>query len=61
MTGTTRRATLEVAGMTCPDCEHHAAAALERAGPSSRRLISASAWPVSPCAGAWMRRGCGLP
>ena len=32
MTGTTRRAALEVAGMTCPDCEHHVAAALERAG-----------------------------
>jgi len=32
MTGTTRRATLEVAGMTCSDCEHHVAAALERAG-----------------------------
>ena len=32
MTGTTRRATLEVAGMTCTDCEHHVAAALERAG-----------------------------
>jgi mercuric reductase len=32
MTGTTRRATLKVAGMTCADCEHHVAAALERAG-----------------------------
>ena len=32
MTGTTRRATLEVAGMTCTDCEHHVTAALERAG-----------------------------
>ncbi len=32
MTGTTRRATLEVAGMTCTGCEHHVAAALERAG-----------------------------
>jgi len=32
VTGTTRRATLEVAGMTCTDCEHHVAAALERAG-----------------------------
>ncbi len=32
MTGTTRRAALEVAGMTCTDCEHHVAAALERAG-----------------------------
>lgn len=32
MTGMTRRATLEVAGMTCTDCEHHVAAALERAG-----------------------------
>jgi len=32
MTGTTRRATLEVAGMTCIDCEHHVTAALERAG-----------------------------
>jgi mercuric reductase len=32
VTETTRRATLEVAGMTCTDCEHHIAAALERAG-----------------------------
>ena len=32
MTGTTRRAILEVAGMTCTDCGHHVAAALERAG-----------------------------
>ncbi len=32
MTGTTRRATLGVAGMTCTGCEHHVAAALERAG-----------------------------
>jgi len=32
MTGTTRRAALEVAGMTCTDCEHHVTAALERAG-----------------------------
>jgi mercuric reductase len=32
MTGPTRRATLEVAGMACTDCEHHVAAALERAG-----------------------------
>jgi mercuric reductase len=32
VTGMTRRATLEVAGMTCTDCEHHVAAALGRAG-----------------------------
>jgi mercuric reductase len=32
MNGTTRRATLEVTGMTCTDCEHHVTAALERAG-----------------------------
>ena len=32
MTGTSRRATLEVAGMTCTGCEHHVTAALERAG-----------------------------
>ena len=32
MTGPTRRATLKVAGMTCTGCEHHVAAALERAG-----------------------------
>ncbi len=32
MTATSRRATLEVAGMTCTDCEHHITAALERAG-----------------------------
>lgn len=32
MTGPTRRATLEVAGMTCTGCEHHVTAALERAG-----------------------------
>ncbi|MGH3125954.1 MAG: FAD-dependent oxidoreductase, partial [Streptosporangiaceae bacterium] len=32
MNGTTRRAALEVTGMTCTDCEHHVAAALERAG-----------------------------
>ena len=32
MTGTARRVTLEVAGMTCTDCEHHVAAALQGAG-----------------------------
>jgi mercuric reductase len=32
MTTPPRRATLEVAGMTCTDCEHHVTAALERAG-----------------------------
>src|SRR5215467_2221580 len=32
MTATSRLATLEVAGMTCTDCEHHVTAALERAG-----------------------------
>jgi copper chaperone CopZ len=32
MTGTTRRATLKVADMTCTGCEQHIAAALERAG-----------------------------
>src|SRR6266571_7365214 len=32
MTTPPRRATLEVAGMTCTGCEHHVTAALERAG-----------------------------
>lgn len=32
MTNTSRRATLEVVGMTCTDCEHHVTAALEQAG-----------------------------
>jgi mercuric reductase len=32
MTSTPRRAILEVAGMTCTDCEHHVTAALEQAG-----------------------------
>jgi mercuric reductase len=32
MTATPRRATMDVAGMTCRDCEHHVTAALERAG-----------------------------
>lgn len=37
MTGTTRHATLEVVGMTCTDCDHHVAAALERAGAEHER------------------------
>lgn len=50
MTGTTRRATLEVAGMTCTDCEHHVAAALGRAGAAQvsadfRRGVARFAWP----------------
>jgi mercuric reductase len=50
MTGTTRRATLEVAGMTCTGCEHHVAAALERAGAEQvsadfRRGVARFAWP----------------
>lgn len=32
MTATPRRVTLEVAGMTCTDCEHHVTVALEQAG-----------------------------
>src|SRR5260370_9300432 len=32
MTAIPRRATLEVAGMTCTDCEHHVTAALDNAG-----------------------------
>ncbi len=50
MTGTTRRATLKVAGMTCTGCEQHIAAALERAGAEQvsadfRRGVARFAWP----------------
>ncbi|MHB1592825.1 MAG: mercury(II) reductase [Streptosporangiaceae bacterium] len=51
MTGMTRRATLEVAGMTCTDCEHHVTAALEGAGAVQvsadfRRGVARFAWPA---------------
>jgi mercuric reductase len=50
MTGTTRRATLKVAGMTCTGCEQHIAAALERAGAEQvsadfRQGVARFAWP----------------
>jgi len=52
MTGTTRRATLEVAGMTCTDCEHHVTAALQQAGAEQvsadfRRGVARFTWPES--------------
>ena len=52
MTATARRATLEVAGMTCTDCEHHVSAALERAGAEQasadfRRGVARFTWPES--------------
>jgi hypothetical protein len=58
MTGT-RCATLEVAGMTCTDCEQHAAVALERAGAEQvsagfRRGVARFAWPGGE-AGAGLR------
>jgi mercuric reductase len=45
-----RRATLEVAGMTCTDCEHHVTAALEGAGAEQvsadfRRGVARFTWP----------------
>ncbi len=51
MTGTIHRATLEVAGMTCTDCEHHVAAALEGAGAGQvsadfRRGLARFSWPA---------------
>jgi len=50
MTARTRRATLEVAGMTCTDCEHHVTAALEQAGAEQvsadfRRGLARFTWP----------------
>src|SRR6266542_2906144 len=50
MTATPRRATLEVAGMTCTDCEHHVTAALEQAGAEQvsadfRRGVARFTWP----------------
>lgn len=61
MTGTTRRATLEVAGMTCTGCEHHVTAALEGAGAEQvsadfRRGVARFALPWG-----WTRPGCALP
>jgi mercuric reductase len=58
MTATSRRATLEVAGMTCTDCEHHVTAALESAGAEQvsadfRRGVARFTWP-----GARTRPGC---
>src|SRR6266487_3312590 len=52
MTATPRRATLEVAGMTCTDCEHHVTAALEQAGAEQvsadfRRGVARFTWPES--------------
>jgi len=52
MTATPRRATLEVAGMTCTDCEHHVTAALEQAGAEQvsadfRRGLARFTWPES--------------
>ncbi len=52
MTATPRRATLEVAGMTCTDCEHHVTAALEQAGAEQvsadfRRGVARFIWPES--------------
>src|SRR5579875_110605 len=51
MTGTIHRATLEVAGMTCTDCEHNVAAALEGAGAGQvsadfRRGLARFSWPA---------------
>jgi mercuric reductase len=45
-----RRATLEVAGMTCTDCEHHVTAALEGAGAAAvsadfRAGVARFTWP----------------
>jgi len=59
MTATPRRATLEVAGMTCTDCEHHVTAALEQAGAEQvsadfRRGVARFIWPES--AGGAARR-----
>ena len=52
MTATPRHATLEVAGMTCTDCEHHVTAALEQAGAEQvsadfRRGVARFTWPQS--------------
>jgi mercuric reductase len=50
MTTTPRRAALEVAGMTCTDCERHVTAALEDAGAAQvsadfRRGVARFTWP----------------
>jgi len=50
MTDSPRRAALEVAGMTCTDCEHHVTAALEGAGAEQvsadfRRGVARFTWP----------------
>jgi mercuric reductase len=52
MTATPRRATLEVAGMTCTDCEHHVTAALQQAGAEQvsadfRQGVARFTWPES--------------
>jgi copper chaperone CopZ len=52
MTARTRRATLEVAGMTCADCEHQVTAALERAGAGQvsadfRQGVARFTWPTT--------------
>jgi len=52
MTATSRLATLEVAGMTCTDCEHHVTAALEQAGAEHvsadfRRGVARFTWPTT--------------
>src|SRR5260370_19848880 len=57
MTATPRRATLEVAGMTCTDCEHHVTAALEQAGAEQvsadfRRGVARFIWPEGAGGGA---------
>lgn len=53
MTATSRRATLEVAGMTCDACEGHVTAALAKAGATEasagfRRGVARFAWPEPP-------------
>lgn len=50
MTDSPRRATLEVGGMTCTDCERHVTAALEQAGATEvsadfRRGLARFTWP----------------
>jgi mercuric reductase len=50
MTAPPRRATLEVAGMTCTECEHHVTATLEQAGAAQvsadfRRGLARFTWP----------------
>ena len=52
MDTSTRKATLEVAGMTCTNCEHHVAEALTNAGVSEasadhHRGVARFVWPMS--------------